>query len=176
MHAIPTTADEDSIMFKKLLVGISPTLNNDPVLDEAIAIAKIGGGTVMLLHILSPMDDNYPMPIYPGPDSMYPGLHEEAIRAYSQQWETYQRQGLEYLQRTASSVAETGIGVEFSQHVGDPGKSICELATTWDADLIVIGRRGHTGLKELLMGSVSNYVLHHAPCSVLTVQGETPAA
>lgn len=47
---------------------------------------------------------------------------------------------------------------------------ICELARNWNADLIILGRRGRTGLSELLLGSVSNYVLHHAPCSVLTVQ------
>jgi len=38
--------------------------------------------------------------------------------------------------------------------------------------LVVVGRRGHSGLSELFLGSVSNYVLHRAPCSVLTIQGE----
>ncbi|MGQ9872468.1 universal stress protein [Leptodesmis sp.] len=42
------------------------------------------------------------------------------------------------------------------------------------ADLILIGNRGHTGLKELFLGSASNYVLHHAPCSVLTVKLAAP--
>ncbi|MEO0350033.1 MAG: universal stress protein, partial [Cyanobacteria bacterium P01_A01_bin.15] len=41
----------------------------------------------------------------------------------------------------------------------------------WNADLIMMGRRGRSGFSELLLGSVSNYVMHHAPCSVLTVQG-----
>ncbi len=40
------------------------------------------------------------------------------------------------------------------------------------ADLIVVGRRGRSGLSELILGSASNYVLHHAPCSVLTLQGK----
>jgi nucleotide-binding universal stress UspA family protein len=44
------------------------------------------------------------------------------------------------------------------------------MARSWPADLIVIGRRGRTGLKEALMGSVSNYVVHHAPCTVMVVQ------
>lgn len=36
-----------------------------------------------------------------------------------------------------------------------------------------MGRRGHKGLSEILLGSVSNYVVHHAPCSVLVLQGLT---
>ena len=55
---------------------------------------------------------------------------------------------------------------------GNPGRSICELASTWEADLILVGSRGLKGLKEMFLGSVSNYVTHHAPCSVLIVRTE----
>lgn len=163
-------------MFKKILVALPPTTVEDHVLGEAIAIAKLTHATLMLLHVLSPMDEGYPTPIYPGPDSIYPGLHEEAIRSYATQWERYERQGIENLKALAENVSQAGIAVEFTQNVGDPGHVICELAYTWDADLIIVGRRGHTGMKELFLGSVSNYVLHHAPCSVLTIQGEPVAA
>jgi len=159
-------------MFKRIIVAVSPTSSADQVMNEAIAIAKLGEAQIMLLHVLSPLEDGYPTPIYPGPNSVYPGLHEEAIRAYAERWDVYQKTGLDYLKNLTRSIAETGVGVEFTQNVGDPGRVICELAKTWNADLIVIGRRGHTGIKELFLGSVSNYVLHHAPCSVLTIQGE----
>jgi len=46
---------------------------------------------------------------------------------------------------------------------------ICELAIDWNADLIMMGRRGRSGIAEFFLGSVSNYVLHHAPCSVQIV-------
>ena len=46
---------------------------------------------------------------------------------------------------------------------------ICELAKFWNADLIIMGRRGRSGLAEVFLGSESNYVLHHAPCSVQIV-------
>jgi nucleotide-binding universal stress UspA family protein len=62
-----------------------------------------------------------------------------------------------------------GIKTEFTQIPGNPGQTIKKIAQNWDADLIVMGSRGRTGLSELVLGSVSNYVMHHAPCSVLIV-------
>ncbi|MEL7079709.1 MAG: universal stress protein, partial [Cyanobacteria bacterium J06582_2] len=59
---------------------------------------------------------------------------------------------------------------EFIQLSGNPGRSICELANTWSADLILVGSRGLKGIKEMFLGSVSNYVTHHAPCSVLIIR------
>ncbi|NEO26744.1 MAG: universal stress protein, partial [Kamptonema sp. SIO4C4] len=56
--------------------------------------------------------------------------------------------------------------------VGEPGPRICEAAENWNADLIIVGRMGRTGLAEALLGSVSNHVVHHAPCTVMVVQGE----
>jgi len=159
-------------MFKKVLVAISPTLSNDTLVAEAIALAKMSGGVVMLMHVLSPTDDGYPAPLYPGPISAYRGLNEEAIKTYAQQWEAYERQGLEFLQNRVKQVTDAGVTAEFTQSPGDPGTTVCTLAETWGADLIVLGRRGHSGLKEFFLGSVSNYVMHHAPCSVLTIQGK----
>ncbi|MEL6786783.1 MAG: universal stress protein, partial [Cyanobacteria bacterium J06607_15] len=52
----------------------------------------------------------------------------------------------------------------------NPGRTICDRAQTWSVDLILVGSRGLTGAKEVMLGSVSNYVTHHAPCSVLIVR------
>ena len=53
---------------------------------------------------------------------------------------------------------------------GDPARRILEVAEREKADLIVIGRRGLGGLKGLLVGSVSNKVLHHSDCSCVIVK------
>ena len=65
------------------------------------------------------------------------------------------------------------LGVEFSLETeilrGSPDQQIVERAKEWKADLIVVGSHGR-GFWGRLLGSVSNGVVHHAPCSVLVVR------
>ena len=53
---------------------------------------------------------------------------------------------------------------------GKPASKIIEIANSWHADLIVMGSHGRGKMEGLLMGSVSQEVLHHARCPVLVVQ------
>lgn len=55
---------------------------------------------------------------------------------------------------------------------GDPAEEIIRIANIYQADLIVIGSRGLTGVKRILKGSVSSQVVEDAPCSVLVVKPE----
>lgn len=50
---------------------------------------------------------------------------------------------------------------------GDPASAICLLAEELDAAAVVIGTRGHGGLKRAVLGSVSDHVVRNAPCSVI---------
>ena len=54
--------------------------------------------------------------------------------------------------------------------VGSPKRVIVETAREWGADLIVVGSHGYGFWSRAMLGSVSNSVMHHAPCSVLVVQ------
>lgn len=53
---------------------------------------------------------------------------------------------------------------------GGAAQTIVETATDWDADLIIVGSHGYGFWSRALLGSVSNSVVHHAPCSVLVVR------
>ena len=53
---------------------------------------------------------------------------------------------------------------------GHVGHSIVEAATKLNADLIVVGAKGHSAIHRMLLGSVSDYVASHADCSVLVVR------
>jgi nucleotide-binding universal stress UspA family protein len=50
---------------------------------------------------------------------------------------------------------------------GDPGPALCQLAAEVDASALVVGSRGRGGLKRAFLGSVSDYIVRNAPCSVV---------
>ncbi|MCY7322549.1 MAG: universal stress protein [Phormidesmis sp. CAN_BIN36] len=161
-------------MFHKILVALDDD-SSQQIFAEAITLAKATNASLMLLHVLSPFEGEYPGSIYPAIDGIYPGLHRQTIQIYMSQWHQFEQQALDSLRSLSCQAAEAGVPAEFTQSLGDPGRIICNLARTWDADLVMVGRRGRAGLSEFFLGSVSNYVLHHAPCSVLTIQGLTKA-
>ncbi len=160
-------------MFQKILVALDGSDMGRPVFDQALALAKSTQATVFLLHVMSPLDAGYATPLYLDAGAVYPTLYEESMKVQMQEWESLKQQGLEYLQVCRERTTADRVPVDCRQAIGDPGRQICDVAVEWGADLIVVGRRGHVGLGEFLLGSVSNYVMHHAPCSVLTVQGES---
>ena len=164
-----------SLMFHKILVALDDSDSSQQVFAEAVALAKATNASLMLLRVLSPFEGDYPGSIYPAINGIYPGLHHETVQIYVNQWHRFEQEALEALRSLSRKAIEAGVSAEFTQNLGDPGRTICEIAHTWNADLVMVGRRGRTGLSEFFLGSVSNYVLHHAPCSVLTVQGLTQA-
>jgi nucleotide-binding universal stress UspA family protein len=53
---------------------------------------------------------------------------------------------------------------------GDPAETLVRMARDHDAELLVVGSRGRSGLKSVLLGSVSRHVVSHAPCPVVVVK------
>jgi nucleotide-binding universal stress UspA family protein len=159
-------------MFKRILVALEPTTAVD-VFDQALGLAQADQASLLLIHVFSALEEGYAGAFYPGIDTLYPTLHNQVLQNYAETWNLAEQQDLEWLQSLAQRAQHAGVNAEFSQCFGEAGRIICEVAKNWTADLIVVGRRGKRGLSELLLGSVSNYVLHHAPCSVLTLQGAT---
>jgi nucleotide-binding universal stress UspA family protein len=147
-------------MIHKILVAVNHSDESSrPLFKEALDLAKVTGATLKLVHVLAVDDKESPgvLALLNTPEN-------------KKRWEEFEKPGRVLLQTLTAEAAAAGVPTEFWQGVGRPGHVICDTAKTWKADLIIIGRRGLSGLSELILGSVSNYVAHYAPCSVLIVQ------
>lgn len=156
-------------MFDKILVAVD-SHTCQPVVNKALSLVQLTNANLMLVNVISPFDEQHPYPIYVYPNTAVPTLYGQVVKEYIQESEKLKQDKIKLLTELCQQAIDLGINAEFKILFGDPSRVICEIAQTWNADLIIIGRRGRTGLSELFLGSVSNYVLHHAPCSVLTVQ------
>jgi nucleotide-binding universal stress UspA family protein len=158
-------------MFHKILVPIDRSPMSQVVFEQGLDLATTVKAELQLLHVLSGEDTDSPMPIPPDAGNIYwaPGS-EINLEIWKKQWDDYASKCLEELKKFVTKAEATGTPTTYQQIPGSAGRVICDRAADWGADLILMGNRGRTGLKKLLLGSVSNYVLHHAPCSVLIVK------
>jgi nucleotide-binding universal stress UspA family protein len=152
-------------MLQKFLVAVNNSEMGQQVFEEALALARTTGAKMMILHVLDPEETGSPQI----PEIYYTysmPFDEQTMKSYRQQWQEFEEQGLKMLQSLADIATGAGVTTEFTQKTGSPGRAICELADSWEADLIIMGRRGLSGVKEAFFGSVSSYVIHRASCSV----------
>jgi nucleotide-binding universal stress UspA family protein len=70
----------------------------------------------------------------------------------------------------ASTVERLGVPARELVRFGPPGPTLCQLVTEGDFDVLVVGSHGTGLLERVLLGSVSRYVVKHAPCPVLVVR------
>lgn len=74
------------------------------------------------------------------------------------------------LENSADRLKTAGFKVDTVVLKGDTREQIVECASDWKADLIVVGAHRPKGISRLLLGSVADYVIRHAPCSVEIVR------
>jgi len=163
-------------MFTKILVAIDQGDTCEALFDQALALAQATHAKLMLLSVLTPegagsmaIPSVYGLGYYPI------GMDKALWERYTERYQEYETTGLQRLNSFTDRAISIGVDAEFTQVTGNPGPSICTLARTWEADMIMVGSHGRRGLDELLMGSVSNYVMHHANCSVPVVHAQTLA-
>lgn len=156
-------------MYRKILVALDQSPFRTHLMGQAIDMAKALKADLMLVHVLSAYEDGSPGLPVRAYHSYYPIADSITWETYQQRWESYEQEGLDELRKLAAEAMAEGVKTEFTQTAGDPGRVICDVANAWDADLIMVGNRGRAGLSELLLGSVSSYVMHHAQSSVLIV-------
>lgn len=144
-----------AIQIRRILVPIDFSEHAELVLDWAVHLAKEHAATLVLLHA-------YHLPVE----------FQQLESAYlpADFWKNVKEEATRTLSEHAERVRQHGVAVEEVTREGYPATVIEEEASEQRADLIVIGSRGLTGLKHLLLGSVAERVVQKSPCPVLTVK------
>ena len=146
-------------MYVRILVPVdgSPTSNRG--LDEAIALAKLTGARLRLIHVV----DDIGYLITAGQGAGYSGDILGALRDG----------GEAILAQTKAQVDKAGVPVDtviYEDLQGTLADRVVAEAIDWKADLIVIGTRGRRGATRLLLGSDAEQILRLAPVPVLLVR------
>lgn len=132
------------------------------VFTAGLNLAKAFDAQILLLHVLSPEAPESPI--------SYAPYDTANLKAIEEAWNQYRKESLAALQAWAERAREQGVNAEIKQVAGNPAPSIVGIGHDWGADLIAMGRRGHSNWKEIVLGSVSSYVIHRSHCSIHLVQ------
>jgi len=76
-----------------------------------------------------------------------------------------------YVEEVRQGAGAEGVKIEALVREGESYKVITDLSRKFKSDVIIMGSHGRTGIKRLLMGSVTEKVIGYAPCPVLVVRG-----
>lgn len=153
--------------FLKILVALDPAEGTGEfVFRRALELARNNGSELMLFHCLEQKTT--------ADLEGRVGILGEIDQSVSfEKLEHFRRQEVDHVKAWLEGFGEEaegqGVSVQSIVDMGKPGKQICDAAERWRADLIVIGREYRGTIADILLGSVSNYVVHHAKCSVLLI-------
>jgi nucleotide-binding universal stress UspA family protein len=142
-------------VFQKIVVPIDFSEHAARALEMAIELAQQSKGKLHLVHSY-PIN---PILISPYGGALPPDIERSFREASDKQ-----------LAEWSARAKKAGVAVEVSTSSESPSEAIVRYAEKVGADLIVMGTRGLTGLKHVVLGSVAERTLRFAPCPVLTVK------
>jgi nucleotide-binding universal stress UspA family protein len=143
----------------RILVPVDFSTASREAAEHAVALARCFGAKLELLHVWEP-------PRYVAPDVMIalPGWSATSVEKVAVT--AAQKELSEF---TARLLPE-GLSVSTRVDVGEAAHTILRVAEETMADLIAMGTHGRSGLARMLLGSVAQKIVSHAPCPVLTVR------
>lgn len=143
---------------KKIIVPLDGSDFSFRAAEYAINLAKLTGGEILCVHAIVDL----PYIEYMGPGVLTVTRYIREAKKQTEEW----------FSQVKSKAAKQGIKVTADTIFNLPSvaESILNYASEQKADLIVIGTRGRSGLKRLVLGSVASAVVAHAGCPVLVVR------
>jgi len=149
----------------KILLAMDDSKCSESAVETLIRQYKPSDTEVLVLHAiesikLTPISCNF------GAGPIFPQDYTDIIQRWRSQGEMLVAQAVQRLETA-------GFKVSSAVEEGDARDLILNCAGKWRPDLILLCSHGRKGLDRFLLGSVSEAVVHHAPCSVEVVR--TPA-
>ena len=138
---------------KKIPIPVDGSDTSQKALEMGLAMAEAAGASVTVLEVI---EEFGPLPGY------YKAAPAGANRV---QWVAEQR-----FEKIHTRLDNTSVPWERKVEEGYAAETICKVAEEGSFDLIMIGSRGLGVIGRFLLGSVSDRVVHHAPCSVTVVR------
>ena len=142
-------------MYKVIVVGTDGSARAGIAVRQAVELAKPGGATLHLVHVVRTT-------------AMLGSEYGDAAAIAAAHMELHD-DGERICAQAAADAKREGIPTQIHNVDGDPADVLLKVAEAVDADLVVIGNRGMSGIKRFVLGSVPNKVSHHCPCSLLIV-------
>ena len=141
-----------------ILVATDGSAGADAAVDEALALAGGAEAELTIVSVFHPPSALLGEPLYA--QSLRHGLSEARVA----------------VERAVEKAEEQGVAAVGEVIEGEPAPEIARLAAERDADLIVVGSRGHGPLTSMIVGSVSTTLIRDARCPVVVVNDETARA
>lgn len=150
-------------MFERILVPLDGSEHSMRALEKAVQIAKNCDGKIILVHVYSVLRVGVVPMAMAEPVALPPELISKLA-------ETVREAGNSILEDAKKKVDAEGVQSQKLLREGHVVEEILRATKEENADLIVIGARGLSTLKEIFLGSVSHGVALHAPCPVLLMK------
>ncbi|HYY29082.1 MAG TPA: universal stress protein [Chthoniobacterales bacterium] len=151
---------ENELTYKQILVPIDFSEQSRRSVSYAARFASRYNATLQLLHVLE-------IPDYSLAHRQY---RPESADRHKPELDAAEDDARENLAAIEDQLRNRGNKVETYLRVGCPFDEIVQMAKHLGVDLIILGSRGLTGLKHLLLGSTAERVVEHARCPVLVVK------
>ncbi len=130
------------------------------VFDTAQRLARDSDSLLLIVHVVEPVA------------AATPGTVAPPVTLGGTDLSQSQREAIEQAREELRKVVPADPAIRFEHRVteGPASDGILDLAKQEQADVIVMGTHGRTGVKRLLMGSVAEKIVRHAQCPVLTMR------
>jgi nucleotide-binding universal stress UspA family protein len=140
-------------METKILIPVDGSTTAGRTLEKIIILKERFPKQLTLLHVVDVDKLAY---------RMIPDFQIDMIR------DNARKAGQQVLDERAKTLEEAGFEIEVRLEFGPPRQTICKVANEEGFQLMIIGRRESTGeIRDVLFGSIANYVLHNVACPVL---------